>query len=500
MKKSGKIWLRLAAVALSLVAVYQILMLLVVPGMIERAAMRAADGRYTVKIGRVSVGIFPLSATVRGISVMQNQMQDQGVAPAVARTSSISSALDISLGEIFIADVVKTDDGAFTVKELRLTRPRWRKTGGEMQVRVGRIVYDNVLLSAVEGVDFSTKDGHVRVAIAGAHHLSPDESVRMEIAGLTAELDVAAVSGSLNIGRFAVVPTYSKEDFGHKSWGHKDWTSFALNDIACFDIDYGEKKLSIDSIHIGGGSLASYKNRNIVREEWVKPMPYESLGRIPVPFAVRRLVLGSIDLRYEELKMRGSTPGVITFDALGGEVRGLSNIPSGSHSEWRLRVRPMNASEMIVTMLLPVDSLGRFEIVALLGPTSADAFNPMIVPLANIAVTGGVIDKLDMRIVGDLREASVDMLMLYDSLAVAVLHESHDGHDSPIVLGDHLVESELFTYIVNHMVITKANPMPGQMPRTAQATVERDPLRSPWNYLWQATFAGIKKTIGLGGI
>jgi hypothetical protein len=114
-------------------------------------------------------------------------------------------------------------------------------------------------------------------------------------------------------------------------------------------------------------------------------------------------------------------------------------------------------------------------------------FNDMITPLADITISEGTIQRLDMHITGDSRRAAIDMTFLYDDLKAGILREK-DGR---------LKERRFLSNIVNHLVLTDSNPRRNHT-RTAHQVVYRDPLRSPFNYLWRAVFAATKETIGLG--
>ena len=497
---------------------------------IEREFARMTGYRYRLTTENVNISIFNRSVTLDDISITQNP---QAPADSSALHASLVRVVDFSANKLFVAGIrLDMRNGATNIKIrkliLQIPKIKVEQTGGGIKktpqadtVRVTplRIEIDRVLISdgyvehhgidtlrnVIEGFEFQTErlfidtgsdfnpsamGNNIRLLIKKITHMPRDESTRMEIDSLALE----TAAKTLSIASLAIVPTYSKAEFGYKSWNHKDWARMNFSDISFHGIDFGRlmtrRELHIDSAHLAAGSVSSYKNRNIEREEWIKPMHYQLIQRLPVKFSLRTLAIGSLDAQYEELKAGGDKAGIITFDDIGGSIDGLGNIPAPGceYSKWRLHARMMNAGALTVTGYMPIDSLNdRFELTASLGRTDASVFNNMITPLANLAISGGTIDKIDMHIVGNSRSATIDMTFLYNGIKAMILKEK-DGH---------IKERRVLSEIINHMVLINSNPRHNET-RTAHMTVARDPHRSPFNYLWRTVFVAAKETIGLG--
>ncbi len=386
-----------------------------------------------------------------------------------------------------------------------------------LRIAIGRIFIDegylehsrrgriDTLRNVVEGFELRTKKlfidtggglapsaigNNTSLSITKITNMPEDESTRMEIDSIALE----TAAHTLRIASVSVIPTYTKTEFGYKSWGHKDWDSMSFSGISFHGIDFdrllSDGQLHIDSAHLAHGDVSSYKNRNIERVEWIKPMHYQLIQQLPVRFSLRTLAIGSLDAQYEELRAGGDKAGTITFDEISGRIDNLGNIPAPDrpYSEWRLHTRLMNAGPLTVTGYMPIDSLNdRFELSAFLGRMDAAALNNMITPLANIAISSGTIDKIDMHIIGNSQRATIDMTFLYNGLKATILKEK-DGK---------VKERGFLSGIVNSMIIINSNPFHGET-RTAHRTVDRAPLHSPFNYLWHTVFEAAKETIGLG--
>lgn len=498
-------------------------------GIIEREFARMTHEQYHLKTGNVDVSLLNRSVTLADITVTPNLEAPTDSVPHPLRI------VDFSARELLVAGIrFNKRDGATNLKirKLLLKSPKIRveqmQRDGKtlhtdtakvtpLRIAIGRIVVSegyvehsrgrgiDTMRNVVEGFELRTEKlfvdtgsgfapsalgDNMRMIIRKITHMPEDESTRMEIDSVAVE----TAAKTLSVASFAIVPTYTKAEFGYKAWRHKDWERMSFTEITCRGVDFerliSSGELHVDSVNVAGGGVSSYKNRNIRRVEWVKPMHYQLIQRLPLKFSVGTVAIGSVNAQYEELKAGGDKAGIITFDGIGGRIDGLTNIPTPerAYSEWRLHARVMNTAPLTITGYMPIDSLNdRFELSVLLGNTEAAAFNDMIIPLGNLAVSDGTIRKIDFHIVGNARRATIDMTFLYDGLKAVLLKEK-DGQ---------VKERAFLSGIVNSMVLIDSNPRHGEI-RTAHRTADRDPLRSPFNYLWQTVFAGVKESIGLG--
>ena len=498
---------------------------------IEREFAKLTHNQYTLKADKINVSLFNRSVTFSNLNIVPNR---NAAAHADTTAGMPKYLVDFSARELFVAGIRFSDkEGATSIgiRKLQLQAPKVKieempasgdipqegRKVNPVRVDIQRIIIsdgyaehrklssndtirnviegfaletDKVLIDTDKGITQSALGDNARLTIAKITHMPADESTRLEVDSLT----VGTAEQAIRIGSLSIIPTYTKEEFGHKAWRHADWQRASFSGISCHGVDFGRLfgngELHIDSVHLAQGGYSSYKNRNIGRTEWIKPMHYQTIQRIPVKFAVRTGVIGSVDAQYEELKAGGDKAGIITFNKIGGRIDWLSNIPTTEHtySEWRLHAQMMNTGTLTVTGYMPIDSLNdRFELMAVLGKTDARVLNDMIVPLNNLTVTAGTIDKMDFHIVGNTHQATVDMTFLYNGLKIALLKEK-DGR---------IKEESFISRIVNNMVLLDSNPLHKETRRAHEST-QRDPYRSPWNYLWRTIFAGAKETIGLG--
>ena len=155
-------------------------------------------------------------------------------------------------------------------------------------------------------------------------------------------LRFGAGDGSLYVAAVRLEPQYPKDMFAQRAPGHIDWTRVSVRSIGCTGIDWAAWTdgggLRIDSLSIPQAEVESYKNRQVPRPQRVKQLFYRSLQRLPFAVDVRRITLGNVRARYDELSENGTEPGIVQFDSLSGEFYGLTN-RGGADDFFRLEAR-----------------------------------------------------------------------------------------------------------------------------------------------------------------
>jgi hypothetical protein len=313
----------------------------------------------------------------------------------------------------------------------------------------------------------------------GAQHLRAD----------TIALDTARET--VTIGSFALVPGFDKEEFAERSIRHEDWTSIKIDSIACRGVDFAalaaDKILAIDSIHLAGADIASYKNRKVHREPRPKTMLYEAIRSLPLPTRIAALTFAGLDITYEELAERGETPGAVTIMNGSGRAENLTNIAAGNDPRMTLEVAAafMNSGALEARFLFPVDPADdHWELSGRLGHTDMAAFNRVLEPLMDAKIISGTLRSVDFRIEGTGTRSQTHLRMAYQDLKVALLDHA-----------DHTRVRRFLTVLADDVLIRPDNPAQGGRMREAETQQTRDPERSMWNYIWRSFLPAILKTV-----
>jgi hypothetical protein len=349
---------------------------------------------------------------------------------------------------------LEKDGKPLTINRLRIEKPHWRDGLGARLIVVNR-------LDTIEDIAFAAG----RLTVARVSLLNGDESVRTTVRALL----VDTVAHRASLASLALEPTYPKDEFTEKSWRHGDWTQIRIGAVECSGVDLGA--MSVDSIHVAGASIASYKDRNLAHlNTSLKPMYHTVLQRFSSRATFRVVSFEGLDVRYEELPAGGDTAGVFTLDDAAGSVR-----MSGGAVLWTAAGRIMNSAPLAARGTLPLEG-DDFELSGSLGECPAAAFNPLSTPLGGIEIRGGHLRRLDFSVAGDSIRARSEVSLGYDSLAVELFSRHH--HDRKLL-------SEIVDAVLPHCSATAA-PVAGNF--------ARDPHRSVWNYIWKTIFDAVKKT------
>jgi hypothetical protein len=305
-------------------------------------------------------------------------------------------------------------------------------------------------------------------------------------------LALETLTGALTLKRLALLPQYPKEQFAGRSKGHTDWTRASVEGIACAGVDFArlfrEKTLSIREVSLDGAELESYKNRKVFRAPSVKPMLYQTIQNLPLPFRIATLRYRNLDVTYEELSAGGDSPGTVTLTRGEGSVTNLTNIAEGNDRFMTIDFSStlMHGGALRATMLFPVSGDDdHWEITGKLGPTDLTSVNRALEPLMNVRITSGRIASLDFHLTGTHQRSHMELTMAYNDLKVEFL----DKHD-------HTRERKFLTFLADDILIRPDNPgRGGDPPRRAQGNYTRDPERSMFNYIWHSFIPAILKTV-----
>lgn len=381
---------------------------------------------------------------------------------------------------------------------------------GKFVIRLGDISYqqarqEDTVRYQLKDFKLHIDDWKINSRPDSLHPLCLCEDMRLSLAGFQnrfaqgsqlLKVDSLYIDGReelISVGQIALLPQYSMEKFAVKSPGHTDWTRIITGKITLYHWDMQrlmhDHFLQVDSVVLQRADIASFKNRQIEQSKKVKRLFYQSVQQLPLRFAVRRMNLNDIQVKYLELSEKGDAPGTITFNQLNGMFYDLTNVSNSHQTYYTLKAegKLMDKGLMQATFRLPIARQNdRFEVKGSLGKMSITDLNPMIEPLVKIRVTSGEVENLKFSITGDSIKSHVDMVFLYKDLKVRLLKEKN---------GEIKVRSFL-TNLVNGIILTENNP-DSKGERKVEATAERDVYRSQFNYLWRSLLAGLKKTIGL---
>lgn len=301
----------------------------------------------------------------------------------------------------------------------------------------------------------------------------------------------------LNLDSLHLIPRYPKMEFAYKQPKHKDWFDVQAGNIALSGIDlpfyFSDKILKIENIAINNAILQNFKNRKIEVTHYIMPMIYSGLQKAPVNVDFGHVDINNMNVIYEELAPKGITPGKLFFTDMNGKFSGFTNIVTRPNQYITLNANGnlMGKGHFDAVWMLPVDSLNDcFLLNARLESFDLTEMNQLITPLAFVRVESGRLNSLTFNTAATSKNASVDMLFLYNNLKIDILKDKNSE----------ITTNKLYSRLAN-LVIKKSNPShPGKRnnkPREVNASITRNPYHSTFNYLWQIIRPPLAESVGI---
>lgn len=296
------------------------------------------------------------------------------------------------------------------------------------------------------------------------------------------------------VDHLELLPQFTKWEFPRKSVRQSDYMQLSVDGLGVTGIDFdalwNEKTLHADSVHIASGHFVSSKDRNADVPRRVKPMIHATIQQLGLPVSVRRVKVDDLNAAYEELGLHRTVAGRVTFDHIDATFHGFTNIVTRpeQYIELYAASQVMQQGQLHAVISMPVDPANdHFDIKATLLSSSIPALNPMILPLANIEVKSGVVDRMDYHMAGNDTSADIHMTLRYRDLKVELLKQQARGWR----------ERSGLSNVVNWAFIRPENPDKNGL-RNVQTTVRRDPYRSTWNYIWKGVSSSALETAETG--
>ena len=294
----------------------------------------------------------------------------------------------------------------------------------------------------------------------------------------------------LHIDSVQVIPRYSKHDFAYKTKkpGRVDCT---WNDISLMGFDFDGiafyKRCKADTMTLNGFTVYSYKNKNVPPTPEVKPLFQHILQTLPISVDIPFVKFENGNVFHEELAEHRIHAGKIMFAHIQGHIDGLTNIVKTKNQYLKVTADGsiMKTAKMNVVFSLPVDP--KNEIFTLTGHVRRlqfAEFNEMLEPAAHLSIESGKSDRIDFSLIGNEKTATVNMLLLYEDLEVAVL--------TP----DNKRKRWLLSELANDLILIRDNPHGKQAQRQVKSSADRNIYLYQFNFLWITMLEGIKESVG----
>lgn len=285
------------------------------------------------------------------------------------------------------------------------------------------------------------------------------------------------------------LPNYSRQDYIKVIPYEKDLMKINLQRLKIHDYQFEfegkHPRFETSLVLLDSIDVNIYRNKLVKDDPREKKMYSRMIRELPLKLKIDSLQVIGADLSYEEVQEKTERTGKVFFkdmDIVGTDITNIHleredfpvtklNIATQFYG-----VAPLNVQWQFKTNQLSDE----FRIQGESHHIPADAVNLFFEPGMNLKAKGEGIQGLYFDFEGDSETAGGKYKMVYDDFNIQVLKDNGQK------------KSDFLSAIANIFVKhnNKTNDEPVEV-----SDVKRDKTRSFWNYFWNCTFSGLKKTM-----
>lgn len=396
------------------------------------------------------------------------------------------------LGDLnqIIIDTISITDARVTTRNLKNKQNSIELTG--MAIQLLGVQVDSAASADTSRLLFAKE---VNVTCKNLVWWSPDKLYQYGINNISLQ----SASHTAGVGSFIIHPRLEEDAFVQSLPAQGDRFDFSLQDITISELDFQQlmqEEVEADQIAIGSASFKIYRDLNITRDtkNRVGTYPHQAIRTIPLPVAVRKIILSNAFIEYKERNVITKQAGKVRFYNVQATISNLTNrkdaIAKNNMMRADITTRFLNKTPFKVSWLFYLQNPnGRFDVKGTLGSMNAKDLNSLAEPMGPARIEKGTIQGLDFDFSGTDYSMNGTVRLLYDDLKVALLEKDKGSKE--------LDKKSLTSFIAN-LLIKNSNPADkDKQPRIVSVTNVRDTNRSIFNLSWKTLFKGCKETLGI---
>ena len=315
-------------------------------------------------------------------------------------------------------------------------------------------------------------------------------------------IDFVIEDGGVTLNDFALIPKYSKIEFGKAFGKQTDRFDLKVKKIEIVDLDIEklllEDGIKISKIIVSGIDANIYRDKNIPFDFSKFPkFPHQSLGQAKGYINIGVVKIKKSKLLYEELASGSDIPGTVPISGLYASIYNVTNsksvINNNGPLKWDVQAKLFDVGELSLIVDFPKDfNESSFSFSGKMGEMDMTVFNQITVPNEHLKIEKGTIKSMEFSARANNDFSSGSMVMNYSDLKIDVLK----GYKK-----DEQKKLGLVSSLANTM-IRSFNPgrKGDKEPESAEIFFERDKNKGIINYLVKSLISGIKGSMipGLG--
>jgi len=332
------------------------------------------------------------------------------------------------------------------------------------------------------------------IDLNGKRIISGDSLYRFQ----TRDIRIDLPNRQIRLDSLSIIPLLGRKDFFKKSINQTDRVTVYGRSVSFNNFDLNQivqrQRFDLGSLQFDHFNMLFQRDKSYPLADVVKPLPIESLQRIPIQFYVDSIQLRNSQLSYYEYNAKSRQPGIFFIDNFNLHFLNVTNDLAHIDSTLVLKVhgggKMMKQSDLNFALVMPYFApRHQFWFSAHIGPVDFSQFNSLTQNTTGIGIVSGKGNVEIPFVTGNDEFAKGSMYFLYRNLKLRLYNRKkakmNKGIGSPFV-----------NFMLNNLMIRSNNTRFLKHPRKGIIYYERDPRKSFINYIWKSNLSGILSTLG----
>ena len=217
--------------------------------------------------------------------------------------------------------------------------------------------------------------------------------------------------------------------------------------------------------------------------------PHQLIQQLIFGLEVPVLQVNNGSITYYEKNKEGTDVGKLRFGSISGNAGPiLKGVETKGSLQLDLEAKLMDQVPMKAQFYFPPGPNGQFTVHASIQSFQLAALNPVIQPLARVAIRSGKSNLLNFTIQGSDQGANGKIRFSYEDLKIDLLKEKETGTTS---------KRPLLSLLANQLLIRTNNRLEDRKAHEFLVREDRDPTKSFFNLIWKTLFEGLKSSAGI---
>jgi len=272
------------------------------------------------------------------------------------------------------------------------------------------------------------------------------------------KVDLKLMEDGIDLYDIAVVPKYSKAEFGKAFGKQTDRLDITIDKLEIIKISINklllENKITISKIVVSGANADLYRDKNIPFDTTkYPPLPNQMLGQMKQYIDIGKIEIKKSKLVYEEFVPKATVVGKVPITNMYGTIYNVTNstelIRKNGPMKWD--ARGMLFDEALLTLIVdfPADlDAFCFTFHGGLEEINMTAFNLYTKPNLHLEIKEGIIDSMAYNANAGSDYSTGSMTMAYNGVRIEVLKDFTEENE----------KKKGFLSSLANMVIRSNNP------------------------------------------